>query len=287
MADSALLKLTLMDYNSNVDQWGQILNDSVFTLLENAVAGTAEVLLTDSNPYSLPDTNGDEANSARNMILNVSGTTGGATDIIVPTRSKLYLVANNTTDTILVKTIAGAGITILQNIAVFVYCDGTNVVAASVDAAQTAINATLASNSDALVGVAGADFAQKAVAQTFTAGQMTERDSSLSPLTGATLQIDCSLSNTHYVLLTPGTQTFQLQAPVGATNGQTFTLILEQGAGGPHTISFAASTFRFAGGTTPVLSTVAGDVDYLAFEYCNDLSTVKWLGTFLKDMSEV
>ena len=79
-----------------------------------------------------------------------------------------------------------------------------------------------------------------------------------------------------------------LAAPTNATNGQVFTLAIEQGGGGPHTIGFAASTFQFANGVAPTLSTVAGEADYLAFEYVANLSGgARWWGSQLKTMADV
>ena len=221
------------------------------------------------------------------MILDIQGTSlTGPRNVIVPTRSKIYLAVNNTTggQDVTVKTVAGTGPTIAAGEGQWVFCDGTNVLAASAATATTAGTATTATDADALIGVAGASYARKDVAQTFQKGQVVERPAALT-LNGGNLDIDCSVSNSFYHL---ATASFNLAAPTNATNGQQFSLIIEQGAAPPHAITFQASTFLFAGGVAPSLSTGLGDVDYLAFEYVTGLSALndaRWIGSIIKDVS--
>ena len=65
------------------------------------VKGTATLTLTDSNGTQ----------SARHLRLNLTGTSGGAQNLVVPAIQKNYLVNNGTADTITVKTPSGSGIT--------------------------------------------------------------------------------------------------------------------------------------------------------------------------------
>lgn len=282
--------MTLQAFDENPNTWGQILNDSALQLLEDGVAGTANIPLASALDYELTDVDGATA-EARYMILDINGSTGGATNIIVPTRSKVYLVSNTTGSTITVKTALGTGPEIIDGEAQWVFCDGTNVLAASAATATSAGTAATATNALSLIDVAGADYANKLLAGSFTAGQVAVRDASFSPVTGTSLQINCALSNTFYVL---AENSFQLLAPTNASDGQVFTLAIEQGGGGPHTITFAPSTFQFAGGTAPILSTSAGQCDYLAFEYVSSrVSNVtygtgpRWWGSILKNMADV
>lgn len=286
---SPLLKLTLQDLGENVDIWGTVLNVSALTILEDSIAGTAAVTLTDTSNYTLDDTAGGPtaADGARFAILDIDGTPGGATNVIVPTRSKIYLAANNTTDAsvVTVKTVAGTGIAVPNGVAYWVYCDGTDVLASEASNATTATTATTATNATELITVPGADFGQKPVANTWAAGQVTERVA--VTLDTGDVNIDCSLSNAFYHLTTGA---LNLTAPTNATNGQQFSLIIEQGSGAPHAMTFQASTFMFAGGTAPVLSTTFAEIDYLAFEYVtnlDDLGAARWVGTIIKNVSTV
>ena len=280
---SPFLKLTLQDLDENPDTWGSVLNVSALELLEDAIAGSTSITLVSAADYTLDDTAGGPTadDGARYMILAVGGSSGDSTNIIVPTRSKVYLAVNNTGSDIVVKTVAGTGPTIPDGEGQWVFCDGTNVLAASAATATTAGTATTATNSTQLVGVPGANFAQKAVAQTFTAGQVSERVSQTNAQLVA--GVDCSLSNAFYHLTTGA---ITMGAPSNATDGQQFSLAIEQGVGAPHAISFATNTFIAPGGA-PVLSVALGDIDYLGFEYVTGLSALggaRWMVSILKDL---
>lgn len=287
---SPLLKLILQDLDENPDTWGNVLNVSGLECLEDGVAGTATVTLASAADYTLTDTTGGPtgADHARNMILDVAGTPGGTTNIIVPTRSKVYLAVNATTDasSIVIKTTAGTGVTIPNGSAYWVYCDGTNIETINVALADAATTATTATNATQLGGVAAASYAQLAVAQTWQAGQVVQAQS--ITVTGAgpyLLTPNCANSNAFYHLTT---QNFTLQAPTNATIGQRISLAIQQAAaGGPHTIAFQANTFQFAGASAPVLSTAANAVDYLAFEYYAAAGGNRWLGSIIKNIGDV
>lgn len=288
---SPLLKLILQDLDENPDTWGNVLNVSGLECLEDGIAGTASVVLVSAADYTLTDATGGPtgADHARNMILDVTGTPGGTTNIIVPARSKTYLAANNTTDSssIVIKTLAGTGITIPNGSAYWVYCDGTNVETIGVALADVATTASTATNATQLGGVAAASYAKPADANTWAAGQVTP--SSAIVVQGAgpyTLTVNCSLSNAFYHLTT---QNFTLQAPTNAADGQRFSLLIEQGAtGGPHTIAFQSSIFQFTGSTAPTLSTTVGAVDYLAFErYSHNTLGTRWVGSIIKNIGDV
>jgi hypothetical protein len=275
--------MTLQALDENPDTWGTVLNVSALQVLEDGISGTADLDITVAQDYTLDDTAGGPSNatSARYMILNLFGSPGGSRNIIVPTRSKIYLVANTSDGDVVVKTVAGTGPTIIAGEAQWVFCDSTDVIAASAATSVTAASATEAANSLQLISVDGADFAQKALAQTFTQGQVTERVELL--IDTGNVNIDCADSNAFYHLTTAA---FNLTAPANATTGQQFSLFVEQGTGAPHAMTFASSAFMAAGGA-PVLSTAFGNIDYLGFEYVtglNDIGGARWLVSIIKNV---
>lgn len=285
---SPFLKLVLQDLDENPDTWGNVLNVSGLEALEDAIAGTATISYISAADYTLNDNTGGPTASdgARYMILNITGSPGGPANLIVPTRSKVYLAVNSTGQTITVKTSAGTGVAVPDGEAFWVYCDGTNVEAATVSAAVTAASATTAADATALGGYAAALYARLAAAQTWTAGQVTASSSVVVAGAGPyTLTVNCSLSNAFYHLTT---QNFTLQAPTNAASGQRFSLLVEQGATGPHTIAFQSSTFQFTGSSAPALSTTVGAVDYLAFErYTHNTLGTRWVGSIIKNIGDV
>jgi hypothetical protein len=278
--------MTLQALDENPDTWGTVLNASALQLLEDAISGTAIVDITAALDYTLDDTAGGPTatTGARYMILDLNGSPGGSRNVIVPTRSKVYLVANTSDGDVIVKTVAGTGPTIIAGEGQWVFCDGTDVQAASAATAVTAANATLAANSTLFNSLPDTDFAKLAGVSPFTAGQVTTR--ALELIDTGNVNIDTADSNSYYHLTTAA---FNLTAPSNATNGQQFSLIVEQGVGAPHAITFASNTFVAAGGA-PVLSTTFGSIDYLGFEYVTGLSDIggaRWVVSIIKNVVAV
>lgn len=284
---SPFIKMTLQALDENPDTWGTVLNVSALELLEDAIAGSASADVTSGNVALNEDAGADNAPHYRMMIIDINGAPGAARSVTCPATSQVYLVANNTTggQTITFKTTAGTGVTIPASKAIWCYCDGTNILDAESKNSATTDLATDSLDSQLLNGLASSAFGRLAVASTWTKGQVVQRVSKTVNGAGPyTLDLNMADSNTFYHLTT---QNFTLTAPTNATIGQSFSLIVEQGAGGPHTISFPASTYQFESGTAPTLSTTLGDVDYLSFEYYASSAGNRWIGAIIKDVSDV
>lgn len=272
------LRLSLQETNENPNSWGQVLNQGVFELVEDAIAGLVSVSL-DAGNVTLTANQG-AADQARAAILVLTGTSlASAREVIVPSLSKVYLVRNDTTggQTITVKTAAGAGVTIPAGAAVYVYCDGTDVLAPATTDASNADFATLAGNSNQLGGIAAANFARLDLGSTnqqFLASQSTQRQALVA---GASVAVNADNSNSFY--LQPN-QNFTLQNPSGAPNGTTIRIAIEQPAGANYAITWGTA-YYFAGGIKPVLTATNGAIDYFSFE---KLDTNVWIGGGLLDL---
>jgi len=121
------LKLQLMATGENLATWGNTTNVNLGTALEEAIVGSANVTFASDNvTLTLTDINTTQV--ARNLRLNLIGTTGGSTrNLIVPSIEKVYIVNNACADSVLVKTAAGSGITVPAGKTMWVYNNGTNV----------------------------------------------------------------------------------------------------------------------------------------------------------------
>jgi hypothetical protein len=110
--------------------WGTQVNTGITALVDNAVAGTANIAVG-STDYTLSTANG-ATDEARSAVLNLTAGAGvGARNIICPALSKLYVVYNNTGFTQTIKTLAQVvGIVVPTGKTMTVRCDGTNVVEA-------------------------------------------------------------------------------------------------------------------------------------------------------------
>jgi len=129
---STLLKIALPTQGELSGSWGNVVNDNITKMVEEAIAGTATINTWSTNSATLSTANGTTAES-RNAILNLTDTStslSGAATVIVPTLSKTFIVKNGTAQTVTVKTSSGTGVAITAGETCFVYCDGTNVVEA-------------------------------------------------------------------------------------------------------------------------------------------------------------
>ena len=120
------LKLALITTGTETGNWGTITNLNL-TAIQQAISETASVAFSSADEtLTLTDTNTSQ--TARNLRLVCTGTSGGARNLNVPDVDKLYLVTNNLADTVTVKTVAGSGIAVPTGKSAILYCDGVNVV---------------------------------------------------------------------------------------------------------------------------------------------------------------
>jgi hypothetical protein len=120
------LKFELIGTGEQSGTWGTTTNVNLGTAIEEAITGSADVTFSSGTvTLTLTDTNGAQA--ARNLRLNLIGTSGGAQNLIVPAIEKFYLINNGCADAITVKNSTGTGIAVPAGRTALVYNDGTNV----------------------------------------------------------------------------------------------------------------------------------------------------------------
>jgi hypothetical protein len=119
------LGLALPVQGDLVKTWGDVVNNSITTLVDTAVAGYLSIAIT--GDHTLTTTPG-AANQARNMMLNFIGTLGAVSIITAPAVSKFYIITNSTSGSydITLKTSTGSGISISSGITKAIICDGLN-----------------------------------------------------------------------------------------------------------------------------------------------------------------
>ena len=116
-----------MATGENSGTWGNVTNVNLGTALEEAIVGSADVTFA-SGTVTLTLTDSNSTQAARNLRLNLTGTSGGAQDLIVPAIEKVYIVNNGCADAITVKNSGGTGIAVPAGKTMWVYNNGTNVV---------------------------------------------------------------------------------------------------------------------------------------------------------------
>lgn len=126
------LKIELIATGEQDGSWGATTNDNFEFALEQAIVGQAIVTFPSDADYTLTLINSNAAQDARAVYLVVQSAVSlsASRNLIVPTAFKNYVVKNDTSgsQSIVVKTSAGTGVTIPSGKTVAVYVDGTNVI---------------------------------------------------------------------------------------------------------------------------------------------------------------
>lgn len=122
------LRIELIGAGEQAGAWNNTTNSNLGILVEQAISGAATVSIGSNTNYSLTTANG-ASDQARNMVLEITGTPGGAFNVICPTAPKVYIVKNSVTGnhTMTFKTSTGSGVTIPNGRTTLLYCDGVNV----------------------------------------------------------------------------------------------------------------------------------------------------------------
>ncbi len=121
------LKIQLMATGENSGTWGNVTNTNLGTAIEEAIVGSADVSFS-SGDVTLSLTDSNTSQTARNLRLNLTGTSGGARNLVVPAIEKIYIVNNGLADTVTVKNSTGTGVAVPAGKTMWVYNNGTNVV---------------------------------------------------------------------------------------------------------------------------------------------------------------
>jgi hypothetical protein len=131
-AYSPILKLALPVQGELSGTWGDVVNDNITSMVEQAIAGRAVINTWTVDSHTLTTANGTTSESRCAMLeLTDTGVAlTGAGTVICPTASKIYIVKNATGQNVTVTTSGGTGILVPNGRTTFLFCDGTNVVEA-------------------------------------------------------------------------------------------------------------------------------------------------------------
>ena len=126
---TSILKLALPVQGELSGTWGDVVNDNITSMVEEAIAGRAVINSWTTNSHTLTTADGT-ASESRCALLEFTDTgaalTGAAT-VICPDASKLYICKNDAGQQVTIKTSAGTGVAIPDGTTMIVFCDATNV----------------------------------------------------------------------------------------------------------------------------------------------------------------
>ena len=130
MSTYSNLSIELIGTGEQDGTWGTTTNTNLGTALEEAIVGTVTQAVTGTDTVLSWSTSSNASQTARHLRLNLTGSSGGSSNLVVPLLSsgKNYIVNNASTTAVTVKTPSGTGIVVPISTSMSLYQDGTNVV---------------------------------------------------------------------------------------------------------------------------------------------------------------
>ena len=157
------LRLTKQGDGDNPNTWGQVLNDGVISLVDDAVAGYTTVSVGSAASVSLTNNQGS-GDQSRSAILELTGSVGGAHSaiyVLIPNNSKSYVVRNSVSYAsagadVILRVAGNTGVTIAAASNTFVITNGTSVYNVAPTNFPSAITMEGAATFESTVTVSGA-----------------------------------------------------------------------------------------------------------------------------------
>jgi len=306
-AYTPILQLALPVTGELNGTWGDVVNNNITSMVEQAIAGLATISTWTTASHTLTTANGTTS-EARCAVLECSGAPGAAATVICPTASKIYIIKNSVTGgyAVTLKTSAGTGISVPNGSTALLYCDGTNVVSGATymativatsitDTGLTSGRVTYAGTGGLLQDAAAFTFDGTILSATRFAGALNGTVGATTANTGAFTTV--SATGVITSTLTTGTAPFTVASTTNVANlnasslsGATFAspgAIGSTTAGtGAFTTLAASSTVSGAGFTSyfaspPALGTTApaevkATTGWAANLALTDAATVAW-----------
>jgi len=138
-----------MGAGDQAGNWGSTTNTNLGTLIEQAISGYVTQAVATGTDTTITIPNG-ATGVARNMFLELTGTGGASTNLIVPANKKLYFIYNNTSSgQVTVKVSGQTGVSVPAAAKILLVSNGTDIVNA------TNYMATLTAGSASVTGTLG------------------------------------------------------------------------------------------------------------------------------------
>ena len=128
---STNLAIELIGTGDQAGTWGVTTNTNLGTLIEQAISGYVTQAVSTGTDTTITIPNG-ATGVARNMYIELTGTGGASTNLVVPSNKKLYFVYNNTASgQVTVKVAGQTGVSVPNGAKMILVSDGTDIVDAT------------------------------------------------------------------------------------------------------------------------------------------------------------
>jgi hypothetical protein len=251
-----------MATGENNTTWGDVTNTNLGTAIEEAITGSADVAFS-SGDVVLTLTNTNASQTARNLRLNCTGTTGGARSLIVPYIKKAYIVQNGCADTITIKNATGSGVAVPAGKSIWVYNNSIDVVATSTHLTSLTLASTLPVASGGTGTNTSTGTGNVVLSDTpsiFNPTVTNYVETLYAPAAGSSFSV-ALINGTVQRFTTNANTTITLPASLA---GKSFVIMVQYG--GTHTLTWAGgSTLKWNANITPTPTSVNGKIDIFSF----------------------
>jgi hypothetical protein len=246
------LKIELIGTGEQVGTWGSTTNSNLGTAIEEAIVGSAGVSFSSSD-VTLTLTNTNSSQTARHVRLNLTGTSGGARNLILGSGCQIdkpYIINNGLADTVTVKNTTGTGVAVPAGKTTWVFNNGTNVVDVTNHLSSLTLGSALPAGSG---GTGNQFFAVSGPASTVKTFTFPNEDISVGYL-----NLPVNSQSTNYTLVLSDSAKTILH-PTSDNNARTFTI--PSNASVPYPIGTVVSFVNLANTVTIAINS---DTMYLA-----------------------
>ena len=245
------LKIELIGTGDQSGTWGATTNNNFEFALQEAITGTADVTFA-SGDVTLTLTDSNLAQTARNLRLNLIGTSGAARILTVPAIEKQYIINNGLAHQVTVQNSSGTGVIVPAGKSAVVFNNGTNVLPVST---AIPVSSTVTFSLPTTDGTAGKPVVTDGSGNlSFPANGAFvitgERERAVDLGAGNTAPIDLNLGNYFYKTITANTTISVSNVPANLI-AQAF--ILELTNGGSANVTYF-SNLTFPNGQPPTLT---------------------------------
>ncbi len=200
---STNLAIELIGTGDQAGTWGLTTNTNLGTLIEQAISGYVTQAVSTGTDTTITIPNG-ATGVARNMFIELTGTGGTNTNLIVPSNRKLYFIYNNASGAVTVKVSGQTGVSVEAGAKVILVSNGTDIVQA------TSYISSISGSSATITTLSGTTL-------TYTSGTITTLGSTSANIT--------TLSTTSGTVTTLGSTSANITTLTGTS--ATITTILD------------------------------------------------------------
>ena len=186
----------------NIGTWGDVLNQQLIDLLDDAIGGYVEVSVASGN-VTLAFADGTADNNGRHAVIKFTGSPGASRTVTFPNKQKTYYINNGSDDSVVCTAGTGAQtVTIGTGLKDIIYVDGSDeihsilqdgAVSESIISSQTAISSGIDSSNDQLLlrDASASALKKVSISSIFSSvGGLTDLSGDSSPQLGGNLDMN-------------------------------------------------------------------------------------------------